>query len=43
MKYHPETESYIWEKVKVVLDLSSCTTKKELKQATGIDTSETRY
>ena len=43
MKHYPETESHIRDKVKVVLELSSCATKKELEQATGNDTSGTRY
>ena len=37
--YHPEPESHIRDKVKVVLDLSNYASKKELDHATGIDTS----
>ena len=40
MSYYPETDSHIRDKVKVVLDLSNYTTKKELEHATGIDTSD---
>ena len=40
MNYHPESESHIRDKVKVVLDLSIYATKKELEDATGIDTSD---
>ena len=40
MNYHPESESHIRGKVKVVLDLSIYATKKELEDATGIDTSD---
>ena len=40
MSYYPETDSHIRDKVKVVLDLSNCTTKKELDHATGVDTSD---
>ena len=39
MSYHPEPESHIRDKVKVVLDLSNYASKKELDHATGIDTS----
>ena len=38
MSYYPEPESHIRDKLKVELDLSSYATKKELKQATGVDT-----
>ena len=38
MSYYPETDSYIRDKVKVVLDLPNYVTKKELDHATGIDT-----
>ena len=38
MNYYPEP-SHIIDKVKVVLDLSNHATKKELKDATGVDTS----
>ena len=40
MSYYPEPDSHIRDKVKVVLGLSNYTTKKELEQATGIDTSD---
>ena len=40
MSYYPETDSHIRDKVKVVLDLSNYTTKKELEHATGTDTSD---
>ena len=40
MSYYPELHSYIRDKVKVVLDLSNCGTKKELDYATGVDTSD---
>ena len=39
MSYYLEPDSNIRDKVKVVLDLSSYATKKELEDATGIDTS----
>ena len=39
MSYYPEPESHIRDKVKVVLDLSSYATKKELDHATDVDTS----
>ena len=35
----PKPESHIWDKVKVVLDLSNYGAKKELKNATDVDTS----
>ena len=38
MIYYSELDSYIKDKVKVVLDLSNYATKKELEYATGIDT-----
>ena len=38
MSYYPETESYIRDKIKVVLDLSNYATKKELEHGTGINT-----
>ena len=40
MSYYPEADSHIRDKVKakVVLDLSIHATKKELEEATGIDT-----
>ena len=40
MSYYREPDSYIRDKVKVVLDLTNYATKKELDQATGIDTSD---
>ena len=40
MSYYPEPGSHIRDKVKVVLDLSNYTTKKESEDATGIDTSD---
>ena len=38
--YYPERDSHIRDKVKVVLDLSSYATRKELEHATGVETSE---
>ena len=40
MSYHPEPDSHIRDKVKVVLDLSNYTTKKELDYTVGVDTSD---
>ena len=40
MSYYPEPDSHIRNKVKVVLYLSSYATEKELKHATGVDTSD---
>ena len=40
MRYYPESDSNISDKVKVVLDFSNYATKKELDHATGIDTSD---
>ena len=40
MSYHPETDSRIRDKVKVVLDLSNYAAKKEVEHATGIDISD---
>ena len=40
MSYHPEPDSPIRHKVKTALDLSSYATKKELEDATGINTSD---
>ena len=40
MRYYPEPDSHIRDKVKVVLDLSNYAIKKELDQATGVDTSD---
>ena len=39
MSYYPEPDSYIRDKVKVVLDLSNYATRKESDHATGVDTS----
>ena len=38
MSYYLELDSHIRDKVKVVLDLSNNTTKKQLDHATGVDT-----
>ena len=38
MSYYPEPDSYIRDKVKVVLDLSNSATKKRVDTKTGIDT-----
>ena len=40
MSYHPEVESHIRDKAKVVLHLSNYATKEELNHATGVDISE---
>ena len=40
MSYYLEPESHFRDKVKVVLDLSSYATKKELDHATGVKTSD---
>ena len=40
MSYHPEPDSHIRDKVKVVLGLSNYATKKELDHATDVDTSD---
>ena len=40
MSYYPEPDIHIRDKVKVVLDLPNYATKKELDQATGVDTSD---
>ena len=40
MCYYPERDTHIRDKVKAVLDSRNYTTKKELKHATGIDTSD---
>ena len=37
MGYYPEPDSYIRDKVKVVLDLSNYATKKRVDTKTGID------
>ena len=39
MNYYPDPGSHIRDKVKVALDLSNYSTKKELNDATGVDTS----
>ena len=39
MSYYPEKDSHINDKIKVQENLSNYVTKKELKDATGIDTS----
>ena len=39
MSYYPEPDSHIRYKVKLVSDLSHYATKKELDNATGVDTS----
>ena len=38
MSHYPEPDSHIGDNVKVVLDLSNYTTKKELYHASGVDT-----
>ena len=40
MSYFPELDIRIEDKVKGVLDLSNHVTKKELQNATGVDTSD---
>ena len=40
MSYYPEPDSHIRDKVKVVLDLSNYTIRKELDHAAGLDTSD---
>ena len=39
MSYYPEPHNHIIDKVKIMLDLSNYTIKKELEHATGVDTS----
>ena len=39
MSNHPEPDSHMKDKVKVLLGLSNYATKKELEHATGVDTS----
>ena len=39
LSYHPEPDSHIWNKIRLELDLPNNTTKKEIKRATGVDTS----
>ena len=40
MSHHPEPDSHIRDKVKLVLDLLNYVTKTELDHATGVDTSD---
>ena len=40
MRYYPESDIHIGNKVKVVLDLLNYATKKELKHVAGVDTSD---
>ena len=40
MCYYPGPDSHIRDKVKLVLQWSNYDTKKELKHATGVDTSD---
>ena len=40
MNYYQEPDSHIRDKVKVVLDLSNYTTKKELEHDIDVDTSD---
>ena len=40
MNYYPEPDSHLRDKVKVVLDFSNYTSKKELDHATGVSTSD---
>ena len=40
MSYYPKPDSHIRDKVKVVLDLTNYSTRKELEHATGIETSD---
>ena len=37
MSYYPEPDSHVRDKVKLVLDLSSYATKKEVEHAAGVD------
>ena len=39
ISHYTEPDSHVLDKVKVVLNLSSYTTERELKDATGVDTS----
>ena len=39
MRYYAKPDSHIWDKVKVVLDLSNCGIKRKLNNAAGVDTS----
>ena len=40
LNYYPDPNSNIRDKTKLILDLSNYETKKELKHATGADTSD---
>ena len=40
MSYYPEPDCHVRDKVKVLLDLSSYVTNKELDHATGVGTSD---
>ena len=40
MRYYPEPDIHIRDRIKVVLDLSNYATKKEVDHATGVDTSD---
>ena len=40
MKFYPEPDSHIRDKLTVVLDLFNYATNKELKHATGVDISD---
>ena len=40
MSYYPEPESYLRDKVKILLELSNYATKKELDHGTSVDTSD---
>ena len=39
MRYYAKPDSHIWDKVKVVLDLSNYGIKRKLNNAAGVDTS----
>ena len=40
MSYYPDPDSHLRDEIKVVLDLSDYATKKELENATDLDTSD---
>ena len=40
MDHYPEPDSHVWDKVKVVLDLTNYASKKYLGHATNVDTSD---
>ena len=40
MRYYPESDSHIRDKVKTLLDFSNYAAKKEFQQTAGVDTSE---